>query len=170
MGERMGGVTNDEDELIEAGRSLFGPVQRLEQRAQECRRSRAAVTQIVKAAYDGDDRGERLVELWIKRSKREYRGYCSTEQSGGRCSAQLGEARFKKGGLAVRVAFQKRDDQSLLVREVLIQRANADARHLGDLSDVQGLEAPSHENASRSLDDGVDQSPRSLLFRDLAWL
>ena len=46
------------------------------------------------------------MELRIERSKSEYRGYCSTEESGGRCSAQLGEARFKKGGLTVRVAFK----------------------------------------------------------------
>ncbi len=66
----------------------------------------------------------------------------------------------------VEVPLQQRASQRLLVRKVLIERADADPGHFGDAIGVRAIQAVLDKNASRRGQDIVHERPRARLLRN----
>lgn len=72
--------------------------------------------------------------------------------------------------IGLRLALDERGEQRLLAGEVLVERADAHARELGDAIRGRAIEPDLADDASRGLEDRVYRDPRALLFRGFAWL
>jgi len=86
-----------------------------------------------------------------------------TGELGRRCRGrQQGE---QARALALELALDQRDDHRILVRKILVQRADRDARELGHVIGGAGFEAARLENPSRGVEDGGDRRLRTALRR-----
>ena len=63
----------------------------------------------------------------------------------------------------LRMAVDNRRDQRLLAREVLVQRTDTDAGHLGNPVGARAVIAFLHQNASSRFQERIDGCARSLL-------
>ena len=70
----------------------------------------------------------------------------------------------------LRVALDDGRDQRLLAREILVERADADAGHGGDLVGARPIVALFHQNASGRFDERIDRGARTSLRGAFSWI